>query len=203
MNHRIFVEGLNDKGLVRDIVRQFYSEEMEIGEHLIDVRGKDNLRNNNKLRQTIGTNLIIFDADNDATEARADIRNQLALKGITNYAIFLFPDNSPDAIGVVEDLLSRIIAENKRRILGCWTQYETCLNGIEVEIRDINNQVFTNPHPKSKIYSYLEILHGKSKSEKEKVKDGNRDFSNPNFWNLNSPELTPLLDFLDNYLTRK
>lgn len=37
---------------------------------------------------------------------------------------------------------------------------------------------------------------GKSKSQKELIKDNNRDYTNENHWDLRSKALIPLIDFL-------
>ena len=54
---------------------------------------------------------------------------------------------------------------------------------------------------KTKIYAYLETLLGKSRSQKELIKDRNRNYENPLHWNLNSKYMEPLKVFLiDNLL---
>lgn len=54
----------------------------------------------------------------------------------------------------------------------------------------------TCPSEKSKIYGYLEALVGTTKSEKERIKDQNRDFTVPEHWDLNANAIQPLKEFL-------
>ena len=55
-----------------------------------------------------------------------------------------------------------------------------------------------------KIYGYLEALLGESKSQKELIKEANRNYENPQHWNLDSEYLEPLKKFLvDNILNEE
>jgi hypothetical protein len=58
----------------------------------------------------------------------------------------------------------------------------------------------TIPAKKSKIYAYMEVLHGETKAEKGKVKDPKRDFKNTQHWDLNATAIKPLRDFLHQHL---
>ena len=49
---------------------------------------------------------------------------------------------------------------------------------------------------KTKIYGYLEALLGESKSQKELIKEANRNYENPQHWNLDAEYLEPLRNFL-------
>ena len=48
----------------------------------------------------------------------------------------------------------------------------------------------------TKIYGYLEALLGESKSQKELIKEANRNYENPQHWTLDSEYLEPLKQFL-------
>jgi hypothetical protein len=54
----------------------------------------------------------------------------------------------------------------------------------------------TIPAKKTKIYGYLETLLGTSKSEKEKIKEKERNYKEQSHWNLDSEYLDPLKEFL-------
>ena len=59
-------------------------------------------------------------------------------------------------------------------------------------------QIFvTTPAEKTKIYGYLEALLGESKSQKELIKEANRNYENPQHWNLDSEYLKPLKVFFE------
>ena len=47
-----------------------------------------------------------------------------------------------------------------------------------------------------KIYGYLEALLGESKSQKELIKEANRNYENPQHWNLDAEYLEPLKQFI-------
>ena len=49
-----------------------------------------------------------------------------------------------------------------------------------------------------KIYGYLEALLGEKKSQKELIKEANRNYENTQHWNLDTEYLEPLKAFLEN-----
>lgn len=52
-----------------------------------------------------------------------------------------------------------------------------------------------------KIYGYLEALLGESKSQKELIKEANRNYEDTQHWNLDAKYLEPLNVFLKTLLT--
>ncbi len=62
--------------------------------------------------------------------------------------------------------------------------------------------LLTTPAKKTKIYTYLETLLGKSKSQKKQIKDANRNYENTKHWNLDAEYLEPLKEFLNNNLLK-
>lgn len=48
----------------------------------------------------------------------------------------------------------------------------------------------------TKIYGYLEALLGETKSQKELIKEANRNYENPQHWNSDSEYLEPMKEFL-------
>ncbi len=52
----------------------------------------------------------------------------------------------------------------------------------------------------TKIYGYLEALLGETKSQKELIKEANRNYENPQHWNLDTDYLEPLNRFLKDNL---
>ncbi len=78
--------------------------------------------------------------------------------------------------------------------LECWNDFENCLS---------KDKSLTIPAKKSKIYAYLECLHGVTNQEKDKCKDPNRDFQDESLWdikNLENPYISKLKTFLDKHL---
>ncbi len=48
-----------------------------------------------------------------------------------------------------------------------------------------------------KIYGYLEALLGETKSQKELIKEANRNYENTQHWNLDVEYLEPLKAFIE------
>jgi hypothetical protein len=135
---------------------------------------------------------LVFDADtNENDEGFSRRKEQIEDYPLPLDGIFLFPNNQSD--GALEDLLGNIINPTNRPIFDCWSKYETCLHKCgSPKI----GKALTTPAKKSKIYSYLEVLSGKTSEEKKKIKDPDRDFTNTEHWNLESNYLEPLKQFL-------
>lgn len=47
------------------------------------------------------------------------------------------------------------------------------------------------------MYAYLETLLDKSKTQKNLIKDANRNYENAQHWNLDAEYLEPLKEFMD------
>lgn len=196
---KIFVEGDADKKFLQDVIK--FCTGIVLKDDIIGVGGWNNILSEGskgefiriemkKNSDNFGDNLIIFDADVDFNDRELSI-TQWSIDYNLDFDLFLFPNNHDN--GDLETLLERIINPIHNDIFICWNQFETCLKG--------KNPVgmphgYTVPAKKSKIYSYMEALHGTSKKEKEKCKDPNRNFLNENHWNLNSPYLLSLITFL-------
>ena len=143
-----------------------------------------------------GINLVIFDADTDTETRRSEILKWKQDNSL-DFELFLFP-NDKDT-GALEDLLEQIINSKNSSIFACWNDYEVCLRGSKIEGR---TEPLTTPAKKTKIYGYLEALLGKTRKEKDQIKEANRNYLNADHWNLSSDALNPLKDFLDKYLKR-
>ena len=55
----------------------------------------------------------------------------------------------------------------------------------------------------TKIYGYLEALLGETKSQKELIKEANRNYENPQHWNLDAEYLEPLKAFFAKTLSEQ
>ena len=108
------------------------------------------------------------------------------------FELFLLPNNQ-DA-GALEDLLEKIINPNNRPIFDCWENYEKEL--VELDIPERTPPPLTTPAKKTKIYGYLEALLGESKSQKDLIKEVNRNYENNLHWDLDAEYLEPLKEFL-------
>jgi hypothetical protein len=187
----IVVEGAADEKFIIDYLKYLgiYNEQ----DWKISVNGgcaknnpavKDALRVN---KNDGGTNLIIFDADNDCEKRREEIQKNFN-EYVDKENVFLFPDNQSN--GCLETLLERIAVNTE--IFDCWKKYEDCLK--------CKNTEYTTPSLKSKMYAYLEAQLPNTNSGKEKIKDGKRDYTNKEHWNLAHEALNPLKEFLTTQL---
>jgi hypothetical protein len=149
----------------------------------------------NGLKGTI--NLVIVDADDDFENRKSEITHTIAgLNFDPKKDLFLWPDHQPHAEkGDLEKLLEQIIHPEHQPIFNCWDNYENCLSGH-------SNKKYTTPARKTKIYAYLEALLGETQSEKEKIKERERDYSNTAHWNLDHTKepLKPLYEFLKTHI---
>lgn len=206
---KFFVEGKGDFALIRDILKLWYNASISdnalkeliiICDGFSKIGGKINDLNdiNKGQKREGGVNIVIFDADSKGSGEYHGFNEKLlyleAKKkelGI-NFETYLFPDNATD--GTIETLLETCINPAHQKILDCWYDFETCVN---------SKGKYNTPANKSKIYVYLECLHGNTKAEKEKLKDPNRDFTNRDIWLMdynNNPVLSKMKQFLDNQL---
>ena len=203
----IIVEGEADKKFFEDYYHHLFHEKAPSGSIMHpgkddDTGGYQKLRSQdtlNALRQNTdlgGVNLVIFDADENPEARRKEllaIRDQYGVE----FELFLLP-NDKDA-GTLENLLENIINPDNQPVMDCWATYEGELEKVRIPSK--TPPTLTIPAKKTKIYAYLETLLGKSKAEKELIKDRNRNYENSQHWNLNSKNMEPLKVFLiDNLL---
>ena len=92
--------------------------------------------------------------------------------------------------------MENIINPQNAPIFDCWQKFEDCLPTKTT----CTKNPLTIPAKKSKIYAYMEVLHGETKSEKDKIKDPNRDFKNTQYWDLTAEAIEPLKIFLHNHI---
>ena len=203
-DYRIFVEGIADKRFLEQLIGAHFGEVSKdcivdtggYGKLLSEKTGNTYLKVMKRNSDDGGVNLVIFDADEDCEKRRAELMAWKVDTG-AEFELFLLPDNKSK--GELEDLLEQIINPENQPVMDCWDVYEDLLKGVALPWKD--GVALTIPAKKTKIYAYLEVLLGGSKSEKKKIKEANRDYTNANHWNLNSSRLYGgLLDFLNKNL---
>lgn len=199
---QIIVEGTADKKFFEDYYRHLFHENAPEGSITLPIKGdkdggyqklfSENGINTLKEGMDYGaTNLVIFDADDDIEARRKELLSIRDRYGV-EFELFLLPNNQ-DA-GALEDLLEHIINPNNQPIFDCWQHYEDEL--VQQEIPGRTPPPLTTPAKKTKIYGYLEALLGTTKREKELIKDPNRNYENPQHWNLDAEYLEPLKAFI-------
>ena len=196
MKFKIFVEGDADVKFISDFVLNRFNTTLT-KKDIVKLGGWTGIPKeveqfiiNSGPNNDEGINLVILDADDEHNlggfeKRKAEIE---AIKTELNiqFELFLFPNNNDN--GDLETLLSSIINTNNKDIFDCWNGFEHCISSLQKN--------YTIPARKTKIYAYMEVLHGTTGSEKEKVKDKNRDFNNKEHWDLENTSLNPLYHFL-------
>lgn len=199
----IFVEGVADARFIKQYIGHLYGDVVD-DERLVILKGWDNLKTEatairmHSMSANGGVNLVIVDTDKDFQIRKDEIAKwQQANK--VQFELFLLPNNH-DA-GTLEDLLENIINPNNRPIFDCWEHYEQEL--VQTDIPGRTPPPLTTPAKKTKIYGYLEALLGETKSQKELIKEANRNYENPQHWNLDSEYLEPLKAFFAKNLSEQ
>ena len=197
---KIFVEGIAVKKFIADYVFKLFGIKLSSND-IVGLGGWNGIEKEKKQfvinsgpDKDEGINLLILDADDDKNNGGFEKRKQeiIEIKGSLGieFELFLFPNNIDD--GDLETLLSNIINPKNKEIFDCWKSFEECITKI--------NKSYTIPARKTKIYAYLEVLHGNTNKEKDLIKDPNRNFLNTDHWNLDDDHLIPLKTFLTQFL---
>ena len=159
---------------------------------IVCVNGKDNLANSSNafLTNTLegGINLVIFDAASAANKGgfavrEKDLKRQFELLGITA-ELFLFPNNVED--GDFEVLLGSIAHRDiHQRFFDCFEDYEKCLGDN-----------YKAPNLKGKMFTYISAQKGITRKQRSDLGKGEWLFDDNRFWDLDSPRLLPLRQFI-------
>lgn len=199
---QIIVEGDADKKFFEDYYHHLFHKKAPEGSITLPIKNdkkggykklfKEEAINPLKENSAYGVkNLVIFDADKDIEARRKELLT-IQKQYDVEFELFLLPNNQ-DA-GALEDLLEKIINPNNRPIFDCWENYEKEL--VELDIPERTPPPLTTPAKKTKIYGYLEALLGESKSQKDLIKEVNRNYENNLHWDLDAEYLEPLKEFL-------
>lgn len=192
----IFVEGIADVVFIKQYVRHIFGVTIP-DDRIEKLDGWTNLKGwtwQQRMRTNTaneGTNIVIIDADDNIDARRSDVlawKQQHELE----FELFLLP-NDKDA-GALEDLLENIINPDNQPVMDCWQTYEGELANVRIPTK--TPPTLTIPAKKTKIYAYLETLLGNSKTQKEQIKDANRNYENTQHWDLDVEYLEPLKEFL-------
>ncbi len=192
----IFVEGEADARFFKQYIHHLFGEEVA-DERMVPLKGWNNLKTEasvlrmRSMSANGGINLVFIDADKDFQNRKGEIEKWKQTNGV-EFELFLLPNNKDK--GALEDLLENIINPNNQPIFGCWEDYEKEL--VRLDIPGRTPPPLTTPAKKTKIYGYLEALLGESKSQKEMIKEANRDYKNTQHWDLDAEYLGALRTFL-------
>ena len=193
----IFVEGEADSRFFKQYIHHLFGEEVA-DERIVPLKGWNNLKTETSVLRMRsmsangGINLVFIDADKDFQNRKGEIEKWKQTNGV-EFELFLLPNNKDK--GALEDLLENIINPNNQPIFGCWEDYEKEL--VRLDIPGRTPPPLTTPAKKTKIYGYLEALLGETKSQKEMIKEANRDYKNTQHWDLDAEYLGTLKEFLE------
>ncbi len=126
---------------------------------------------------------IILDADDDISEKQKELRlfsDELKV----DFDLYFLPNN--EASGCVEDLLIKIIPDQNKSIDNCFEAYLNCIS-------ELDKKVVYNI-PKARIHAYCGIIFNSNKYSKRDYTF--EDLLNEGNWNIESPELNKLKEFL-------
>lgn len=204
----IFLEAKSNKTpeacFVRVLVKKNFPHAVEGQDYkFIYVDGKDNIPNvvPEMLTNTAdgGVNLVIFDADTPDNGGgfvfrKRQLLDKRAEMG-TSFDLFLYPSDSED--GDVEVLMERIARKDKHaRFFSCFQKYEECIS----HDKDASGRPrYKTPNRKGKLHTYINAMPLNNRQSRN-LGSGQWLFDNPEYWDLNSNALQPLISFLSNYL---
>ena len=171
-----------------DSVLGISKEEYEI----VPANGWTNLRNLSsafKLNTIQGfKNLIIFDADRPDNGGGFEKRKDEIITIIKEMGVeaelFLFPNNRDD--GMFEDLLKNIMVhDNHERFFDCYRDYTSCLGDD-----------YIHPNLKGEVFTYISSMKSLPNKVRRNLGSGDWQFTNKEYWNLESDYLLPLKSFI-------
>ena len=198
--YTLYVEGIADVVFFKQYIQHCFGIAVP-DERIVNLEGWTNLKGISALQRMHsttdngGVNLVILDADTDFNARSNDVLTWKRQNGV-DFELFLLPNNK-DA-GALEDLLENIINPNNQPIFDCWGHYEQEL--VQLDIPGRTPPPLTTPAKKTKIYGYLEALLGASGEQKKLIKETNRNYETPLYWNLDSEYLEPIKLFLNDNL---
>lgn len=142
--------------------------------------------------------IILLDADTETHckppggfVKRNKYMEELKSKENASFDFFLIPDNKNN--GNLEDLLADVISKDGKLFYECLNKYMQCMNKIPADSRPIGVDECLKDVNKTKMSWYTHMMLGKKHHKKTGV---NRDYDNPNVWDLENSSLNPLYDFL-------
>lgn len=122
---------------------------------------------------------IALDANSDFASRYDEFEKQKENLQLPIARFFLLPNN--EGPGCLETLLEATAISTHRVVYDCLDQYEICLQN--------HNTPYNLPNHKARIYAYCEALGIETRASKRKY------VSSP-YWNLDTPALEPLKQFL-------
>ena len=121
---------------------------------------------------------VLLDANCDFGNRREEYLTKVDELELPVERFFLLPNHRDP--GSLEILLEEMAVPEHRLVYECFDEYEACLQ---------KHDTYERPDPKGRIYAYCEALGIETHAAK-------RDYSDSSFWDLDTPALEPLKQFL-------
>lgn len=204
--NRIFVEAKSENTPECKFLQAIISKYGQDKEYeFVCMNGFGNLFNESILNQLNlavdnGDNsLVLLDADSSKQGGGYETKKAWIETCFAKYGLrvpyFFYPDNGND--GDVECLMEAVARKDIHRVwFDCFEDYERCVSGVRDET---GKNVYNTPNRKGKLHTYITAMQLKSK-DRYKLGSGNWLFDNPDYWDLSSISLAPLLEFFSENL---
>ncbi len=186
----LIVEGSEDVRFIQDFIQYHFNQKID-DSNFIKIGGKSETIHKEQPKIQASTasgklNIIIFDADDadhPSTLSKVKVKEQeLSLKFDK---IFLFPDNNSK--GNLESLLKSSVTSGNEKLFDCIEAYANCKAALHLK----------NPRPideKEKLWIYHGSFEASGNAHGTK-----RSYLDQDIWDLNSPMLIPLKEFLGEF----
>jgi len=204
--NRLFIEARHEKTseccFLKTLANKYFQAK-EIDFVFMDGCGnlfREPIVNQLKSSEDNGDNcLVLLDADTSdkgggfARKAKWVMDNKSEV-GVS-FSFFIYPNDSDD--GDIECLMEQVARRDLHEgWFDCFEDYEKCVKGM----KDSRGMIRYNiPNRKGKLHTYISSMN-LSAARKQRLGNGDWLFEQPEYWDLESISLKPLLNFLEDNL---
>ncbi|MCU0434537.1 MAG: hypothetical protein MUC87_13875 [Bacteroidia bacterium] len=199
---KIFVEGETDKKFISDYLN--YLNISFIGDQINIINGKSesHIRLQSSAFNLNALNLFVLDLDNDLLEEREKEIRAILSDYSVSAELFFYPNNSNS--GTFEDLLKSMAWPQYADFFQCYSQLNNCITQVhsDFETLDKKDEVYAYLSAlltKEERYQRADFLHFTRKPTSNKPHTPS--YMQTRFWNIESPAIQPLKQFLLTHLS--
>jgi hypothetical protein len=184
----LVVEGESDRNFLKQLISFRFDKNLEDKDFILLGGNETAIDSKSKLLSSKkGLKLyFILDADSNIEEKREKTVELIKKSKVSIEGVFYTPNNLDK--GNLEDLLSSLVPESNAEFIQCLRNFKKCVDSLNHnDLRKIDEKVF--------FYMYQDSF-----IERNNAKGAKRNYLNKTIWNLNSPSLNPLIQFLSTVL---
>ena len=187
----LIVEGEEDVRFVQDFITFHFSQKIDRNSFII-IGGKSETIHLSTIKIQTSTdsgklNVVLFDADDTDYDSTLNKINTAVQKHAVKFdSVFLFPANK--AKGNLESLLRNSVVKENEGIFKCIEDFAACKGTLNLKRPSVINEKVR-----------LLIYHGSFKDSKS-AKGSERSYLDQDIWDLNSPILKSLKEYLEQFL---